>query len=137
MKVYSFDYDVTYEPPAPVFEIIIRKTGQKSTQVELSALVDSGADATMVPIDALHKVGARYVETRQMRGVTGVTYPVDLYSLIVQIGSQTIPPIRAIAATSEGDTIVGRDILNQLVVTLNGPANVTEVLSHDEVLPTT
>lgn len=65
-----------------------------------------------------------------MRGITGIAYPVDLYLITVQIGSHNIPAIRAIVATSDGETIIGRDVLNQLVVTLNGPANVTEIVSN-------
>ncbi len=81
----------------------------------------------MLPITALQAANARYVETRQMRGVVGTAYPVDLYLLTVQIGPYTIPAIRAIAATPDAEPIVGRDVLNQLVVNLNGPASVTEI----------
>ena len=125
--VYSFDYSTDYEPSAPVVEITIRKTSQNVSDVTLLALVDSGADATMLPITALQAASARYVETRQMRAVVGTAYPVDLYLVTVQIGPHTIPAIRAIAATPDAEPIVGRDVLNQLVVNLNGPASVTEI----------
>ncbi len=108
-------------------EITIRKTGRSATEVTLSALVDSGADATMLPITALQAVAARYVETRQMRGIIGAAYYVDLYLVTVQLGPHTIPAIRAIAADSDAEPIVGHDVLNQLLVVLNGPAGVTEV----------
>jgi hypothetical protein len=125
--VYSFDYSPNYEPSAPVVEIAIRKTHQSASEVTLPALVDSGADATMPPITALQAANARYVETRQMRGVVGMAYPVDLYLVAVQIGPHTIPAVRAIAATPDAEPIIGRDILNQLVVILDGLAGVTEI----------
>lgn len=127
MNLYSYEYDTAYEPPAPILELTVRKTGRSPAEVIVLALVDSGADATMIPITALQTIKARYVETRQMRGVTGMAYPVDLYSITVQIGPHTIPAVRAIAAAPDGETIVGRDVLNQLVVTLDGPAGVTEI----------
>ena len=90
MTVYTFDYNSDYDPPAPVVEITVNKTGQPAHEVTLSVLVDSGADATMLPITALQSVGARYVETRQMRGIVGVAYPVDLYLVTVRIGSHIV-----------------------------------------------
>ena len=48
MTIYSFDYSAVYDPPVPVVEIILRKSVQARTEVTLSALVDSGADATMI-----------------------------------------------------------------------------------------
>ncbi len=104
-----------------------RKTGQTTSTITLSAFVDSGADATMIPITVLQTTGARYIETRQMRGVIGISYTVDLYLVTIHIGPHTIPAIRAVAAAPDGEAIVGRDVLNQLVVTLNGLASVTEV----------
>ncbi|MDM8529104.1 aspartyl protease family protein [Anaerolineales bacterium HSG24] len=126
MNVQTFTYSSKYEPSAPVVEIMVCKTGQTDNGVVLSALIDSGADATMLPITTLQTIGARYVETRQMRGVTGVALTVDLYVVMIQIGRQVIHAIRAVA-TQDDEAIIGRDVLNQLVVTLNGPAEVTEM----------
>lgn len=127
MSVHSFNYNSEYDPPAPVVDITVRKTGQTDKGVSLSALIDSGADATMLPFMILQTVEARYVETRQMRGVTGVAQTVDLYIITIEIGQQTVPAIRAIA-TLDNEAIIGRDVLNQLVITLNGPAEITEII---------
>ncbi len=76
MLVNSFDYDRDYEPSAPILEITLRKTSQMTaSEVMLPALVDSGADATMLPITALQAAGGRYVETRQMRWGCGCSLP--------------------------------------------------------------
>ena len=127
MSIYTFDYDSKYEPPAPIFEIIVSKTGQPTNEATLSALVDSGADATMLPITALQSVEARYIETRQMRGIAGVAYPVDLYLATIRVGFHTIPAVRVVAGAAQSEALIGRDVLNHLVVTLNGLAGVTEV----------
>lgn len=100
---------------------------RQGAEITLSALLDSGADATIIPITTLQATEARYVETRQMRGIVDTAYPVDLYLVTVRIGPHTIPAIRAVAAASNTEPIVGRDVLNQLTLTLNGPANVTEL----------
>ena len=57
---FTSEYSSEYFPPAPVVEITIRPTTGGETEVALPVFVDSGADATMLPIDALKTVGARY-----------------------------------------------------------------------------
>jgi predicted aspartyl protease len=127
MTVYTFDYSTEYDPPGPIVEFQVSKAGQQTPDVTLSALVDSGADATMLPITALQSIGARYVETRQMRGIVGLAYPVDLYLVSIRIGVHPMPAVRVIAGVAESEAIIGRDVLNHLVVTLNGLASVTEI----------
>ncbi len=127
MSCYARAYDSTYHPPAAVVEATVRAAGEQAPIVTLTALVDSGADGTMIPIDILRAVGARYVETRQMRGVTGVAYTVDLYLVTIQIGSHVVRGIRAVAVAQGAEPLIGRDVLNQLVITLNGPAEIIEV----------
>lgn len=127
MIVYTFDYSTDYEPPAPILEITVSKTGGLAGEVTLLALVDSGADATILPITTLQSITARYIETRQMRGMVGLAYPVDLYLATIRIGSYTVPAVRVVAGTADSEAIIGRDVLNYLVVTLNGLAGVTEL----------
>lgn len=48
--MYSHDYDGDYYPSAPVIEISIRTSRHKDKlSPKFMALVDSGADATMIP----------------------------------------------------------------------------------------
>jgi hypothetical protein len=91
MTVYSFGYSAAYEPPAPVIDSAISKTGQSTPEITLAALLDSGADAIIIPITVLQTTQARYVETRQMRGIVDTAYPVALYLVTVRIGPHTNP----------------------------------------------
>ena len=123
MKITSFLYDTTYMPSAPVITIQVRDR----KEVRLTALVDSGADATMIPINILRSIGAHRVDTMQMRGITGVAQPVGLYSVMIQISSHILPSIHVIATARGSEVIPGRDVLNHLIITLNGLAGVTEI----------
>jgi hypothetical protein len=71
MSRFLFEYAHSYYPPAPVIEIMIDGYQPNLSQVRQQALVDSGADGTMIPLSILQQVGARYQETVQMRGVAG------------------------------------------------------------------
>ncbi len=81
----------------------------------------------MLPINVLHNINALYVETRQMRGVISYPIEVDTYLTTIQIGLYTLPGIEVIAIDENAEAIMGRDVLNQLVVTMNGLANVVEI----------
>lgn len=118
----SYDYNRDYYPAAPTILIGLSPSGGTEARIEITALVDTGADATMIPEDVLISAGARYVQQHRMRGVVGESVSVDLYLTAVHIASHTIHGIRAIAIPPHSEAIVGRDVLNQLEITLNGPA---------------
>ena len=84
--------------------------------------LDTGADATMIPVNILAPAGARYVEQQRMRGLVGDAVTVNLYLTAVHIGEHIIHGIRAIGVAPGSEAIIGRDVLNQLEVALNGPA---------------
>ncbi|MEZ4593011.1 MAG: hypothetical protein R3D55_17985 [Chloroflexota bacterium] len=57
-----------------------------------------------------------------MSGVTGTVERRDRYRVRFQIGDIVIKGIDAVAVDSEVEGLLGRDVLNQLIVTLNGLA---------------
>ena len=122
----SYDYDSRYEPAAPVVSVSFGLSGEMALQ-EVEALLDSGADATMVPVDVLIASQARYVEQRLMRGVIGEAVTVNLYLTAVHIGEHVVQGVRAIGVPVGSEVIIGRDVLNQIEVTLDGPAQETRI----------
>lgn len=128
MQTFSSDYDSQiYNPAAPVVEIGIAKSGQQTPSAKVTALIDSGADATMLPINLLQGANARYSMTRQMRGVGDHPIVVEMYVVTLFIGEFAFPGIEVIAAAENSEALIGRDVLNQMIVTLNGLANVIEM----------
>lgn len=121
----SFTYSRRFDPAMPVVEATVKAVGLSSPTSVVTALVDSGADATILPLSVL--LGARYVRGRVMRGVTGIPENVDNYLVSIQIGPYTVHGIRAVAYGNNMDPIIGRDVLNNLVVTLDGLAQETVV----------
>lgn len=127
MNMLSFHYDAAYDPPAPVIEMGISHHSANSPQQTVTALVDSGADVTMIPLDLLKQSGASYVEQRSLRGVTGATIQVHRYVAAIHLGNEILRGIRVVGHGTLTDAIVGRDVLNRLRMTLDGPAEVTEI----------
>ncbi len=127
MIVHTYSYSQDYSPPMPVVEIGVSIPGNPQTEKLLTALIDSGSDGTLIPTDILEEIGARYVRAGQIRGILGDSLPVDIYLVSLRIGSHTIHAVRVVAASEDAEIILGRNVLNHLVVTLNGLASVTEI----------
>lgn len=90
MAVYTFLYNSTYSPPAPVIEVEIGTEHSAETHL-LSALVDSGADATLLPKDLLKRLKAQPVDVRNLRTVTGARVTVTLYRSTCGLGRNSCP----------------------------------------------
>ena len=127
MKIISFEYDTDYEPSAPFVEIEVDGYDQRLGRQTIKAMLDSGADASFIPVPLLNSVGASYKETRWMRGAIGTRTEVDLYLVAIRIGTTWVRGLHVIGAPATDEAVIGRDVLNELVVTLNGPAQATEI----------
>lgn len=123
--LYTFEYDTAYVPSMPVAEIHI---GRRNTMpsVTLQAIIDSGADATIIPARWLDQVQARRSERAWMNTAAGTRRIVSLYVISLRIGDYEQRALSVIAGVSE-EAMIGRDVLNHLIVTLNGLSSVTEM----------
>ena len=123
--IYTYKYDANYDPAFPVVEIDV--WGMKAQQLlSLKALVDSGSDATMIPLSFLQQTGAMKSGRQYMRGIAGGSYLVDMYLTHIRLGSYEVY-IPVIADRHNDQVIVGRDVLNHMIVKLNGLAHTVEV----------
>lgn len=126
MIVHSHEYDSSYDPAMPVIEIQIRRRANQPA-ITLTAIVDSGADATLIPLRYLRQLEARKGQTKWLSGTAGGRYEVDLYTLAVQVGEQQTHYLDVVGTEHQDEIIVGRDLLNQYIVTLNAPGHAVEL----------
>jgi hypothetical protein len=66
-----------------------------------------------------------------MRGIAGTSKPVELFLVAIYIGDQVINGIHAVALSLPNEIIIGRDVLNQLTLTLDGLATMLTVETTD------
>jgi hypothetical protein len=125
--VYTYDYDSSYIPAFPVAEVIINGYDQPRTALSLSALVDSGSDASMIPLAILQQIKATQIGRANIRGIIGRSRRVDLFEVGLKIAGHDIPWLVVAADRENQQMILGRDVLNHFTVTLNGLANTVEI----------
>jgi predicted aspartyl protease len=129
MSVLTFPYSHNYQPPMPVVDIELSAPGRIPLERPLVALVDTGSDGTLIPLDLLEETRARLVGEARLRGFTGVSQMAEVYIVNVRVGAHLVRGVRAVAAPEQSEIILGRNVLNHLVVTLNGIAGATEILA--------
>jgi hypothetical protein len=125
----TFNYDTSYEPAMPVATVTLLHPDKSNLQTECTALIDSGADGTMMPLALLDQFNAPLIGDGHMRGIFGIGELVDIYLVRLQIGSHFTGGVRVVATSNELEPIIGRDVINHFVVTLNGLANTVEIIS--------
>ena len=122
----TFYYSNRYHPPAPILEIVIRDDDNHES-VPYEVLVDSGADATVIPKSWLKGLNVTPTRSGNMTIHWGDRRPATLYGVDIRIGTIVLPAIEVVADPKSKGGILGRDALNQLRVVLNGWAEVVEV----------
>jgi predicted aspartyl protease len=124
---YNYDSDYPFGPAMPMVDIQVRPVGGEEASIAIQAVVDYGADATILPVDFLVASGLKNVGRARMRWGDHQGRVNDVYLAVIQIGELQIPGIRVLADERNQEPILGRDVLNQWTMTLNGPANVVEI----------
>jgi predicted aspartyl protease len=115
-------YDAAdFDPPAPVARVVLRNPHSGATLSDVPLLLDTGADVTLLPREAVERLGVPLL-------------PDQRYELMSFDGSKNFAPVvmldllflrrafrgRYLLIEAERG-ILGRDILNHVTLLLDGP----------------
>jgi hypothetical protein len=109
-----------YDPPAPIAQVMLRAP-DGATVPDVLLLLDTGADATLLPRNAITRLGINIDPTLQYElvsfdGSRSTTQGVDLDMIFLQKAFRG----RYLLIDSERG-ILGRDVLASVSILLNGP----------------
>lgn len=109
-----------YDPPAPVAQVILR-AANGATVRDVNLLLDTGADTTLIPRDAINRLGitpdpALAYELVGFDGSRSTTPAVDLDMIFLQ----RVFRGRYLLIDSDHG-ILGRDVLAGLILRFDGP----------------
>lgn len=116
--------DHLFNPPAPLARVTLRNSGNGKTVADVSMLIDSGADVTLIPQHSVNQPGliiepdAGY----EVMGFDGRKSTAQAASLDLIFLRRTFRG-RFLVSTQEWG-IVGRDVLNHVALLLDGPRSV-------------
>lgn len=115
-------YDaVQFDPPAPVAQVQLRNPQQPNRVTSALMLIDSGADVTLVPLAAATEIGLSIdaengYELSGFDGQQSIAFPVGLE---LSFSGRTFRGQFLVLEYPTG--IIGRNLLNLLRITLDGP----------------
>lgn len=114
-------YDRTFDPPAPVAEVTLRKPDTQKAQSNVLMLIDTGADVTLIPKSIAEKLDLEPVfETQyELLGFAGginTAYAVKLEMIFLERTFRG-----QFLLIDEDMGIIGRNVLNGLRLTFDGP----------------
>lgn len=130
----SYPYNTQYFPPFPELEVILSLPGEGRIG-PLPMQIDTGADNTIIPIKYLEQLGMHPVDYAFLCSQWGERRLVDIYLLDIQIGQLTLPNIEVVGDNISRETILGRNVLNELILLLDGPSELTDILPKRPRIP--
>lgn len=127
-RIYTYPYSEAYDPAMPVIEIGVSLPKRSAAEITTPALLDSGSDGTLIPIDLLESIGAKPVGPARVHGLWGGSRSANMYLVKLYIGPHQLFAVRVAGVNADDECILGRNLLNHLIVTLNGHASVVEIM---------
>ena len=120
-----FPYDLNFLPPAPALDIEIRNPQTGATQIRL-AKIDTGADGTVIPKDIVEGLGLLDFDQLLSVGFDGSLQVQTSYMIDILLPGKIFTDIEVITAPLPY-VLIGRDLLNQLVMTFDGPQRLLSI----------
>jgi predicted aspartyl protease len=111
-------YDRSVNPPAPVADVVVAHPVSGASSA-IRGKLDIGADVTVIPQQLVTRLGLTPKGHTWARGFDGSYSRRPVYYISLTVEGFTIPSVRCIAADRR-DALLGRNVLNRFVVTLDG-----------------
>jgi len=124
----SHPYLTTYYPPMPALQVRLGYPEEALTLGPLAAIVDTGADGTLVPQSLIDELGAPFVDDVRVRSHWGEWRNMQLFTVDVGIESLRLPAVEVAGDDRGQEIVLGRNVLNRLRLLLDGPAGQVETL---------
>lgn len=117
-----------YFPAMPALRVQLAPPTEVASQAPLIAIIDTGADATLVPQELLDDIGAPLVAKARIRSHWGERRSVDIFTVDLMLAGLRLPSVEVIGDVQGQEVVLGRNVLNKLKLLLDGPKRYTEIV---------
>lgn len=118
-------YSRDFSPPAPMLLVVVRLPGGSSTR-HIEGKVDTGADICALPDSVITDLDLPPVRTVRAAGFAGVLQEALLFHADLEVAGRRNKHVEALS-TRRPYAIIGRNILQQFTIRLDGPKSTLTV----------
>lgn len=126
----SHSFDMTFPRPFPSLPVVLYQVDGKTITPPLSALVDTGADTTLVPEAYLDAIESNDIEIGRLRSHWGEWRLVSIYTIDLEVAGERLPGIQVVADDQDDHILLGRNVTNKLILLLDGLGLQSDVLTR-------
>lgn len=123
----KYPYDTSYYPAFPAVTVILHNLENERHTVSLPALLDSGADGTLVPLQYLEEILAPVITETRIRSHWGEWRHVEQFLVEIEIDKLRLSNVLVVGDEVGDEIVLGRDVINKLRILLDGPQRMVDV----------
>lgn len=123
-------------PPAPILNIRLGQIEEPPSERVFQALVDTGSDFSLAPRRFLVDLEIPEYEVATVRGLWGPRQQAMMYIVDIHLEDRVIPAVEIVGVPDGGsafeneEIILGRNVLNKLILLLEGTKQQTTILER-------
>lgn len=121
-------YSQHHLPPAPILDLFVSLPDRHDWYGPYVALVDTGADFTIVPLSIMRSLQARALTRITLSSQWHERHPLFLFKVDLRITGRVWPATDVAGDPNSDEVILGRNVLNRLDLRLEGPKLRTHIL---------
>jgi hypothetical protein len=122
-----YTYNRQIEPPAPFVYVSVRCPETGKVVDDLPAQIETAADRTVIPGNLVDGLELVPLDELPVAGLGGQVFVAPTYRVEVVVRALSPQMVEVIAHAEEPYALLGRDVLNQLRVLLDGPGLALEI----------
>lgn len=127
---HELPYLTTYYPAIPTLEIMLGYPEESLKLGPFIAIVDTGADGSMVPQAILDDLNAPIADEARIRSHWGEWRYVQTFTVDIGIDELRLPAIEVVGDEEGDEIILGRNLLNKLRLLLDGRSEIVSLLDR-------
>lgn len=120
-------YNKSLDPLAPFASISIYHPDKPNAVRSMRAKLDTGADISLLPTATVHDLSLRIVSRILAEAYDGNQTLLNSYEAALQVEGADLGRVEMVALAQEDYALLGRDVLNRFVISLDGPALTLEM----------